>query len=45
MEVTVGCGLRIDIPGFPIRLDFAKPVKDDDGDTDEEVFSFLIGFE
>ena len=45
VEVTVGCGLRIDIPGFPIRLDFAKPVKDDDGDTDEEVFSFLIGFE
>ncbi len=44
-SASVGVGLRIDIPGFPIRLDFAKPVHDDDDYTDEEIFSFLIGFE
>jgi outer membrane protein insertion porin family len=44
-EVSVGVGLRIDIPGFPIRLDFATPVCDDDSYTDDRVFSFLIGIE
>ncbi|HNX33096.1 MAG TPA: outer membrane protein assembly factor BamA [Kiritimatiellia bacterium] len=43
--VSVGIGIRIDIPGFPIRFDFAKPVVEDDDYTDEEVFSFAIGFE
>ena len=43
--VAAGVGLRIDIPGFPIRFDFAKPVVEDDDYTDEEVFSFAIGFE
>ena len=43
--VSVGVGLRIDIPGFPIRFDFAKPVKTDDEYTDESIFSFAIGFE
>jgi outer membrane protein insertion porin family len=43
--VSLGVGLRIDIPGFPIRFDFAKPVVDDDSYTDEEFFSFSIGFE
>jgi len=43
--VTAGVGIRIDIPGFPIRFDFAVPVVDDDDYTDEEVFSFVIGFE
>ncbi len=42
---SVGIGFRIDIPGFPIRFDFAKPVTEDDSYTDEEVFSFAIGFE
>ena len=45
ISVTAGVGLRIDIPGFPIRLDFATPIHDDDKYTDEQVFSFLIGFE
>jgi outer membrane protein insertion porin family len=45
VSVTAGIGLRIDIPGFPIRFDFAVPVVDDDDYTDEEVFSFAIGFE
>lgn len=39
---SVGCGLRLDIPGFPIRLDVAKPITNDD-DTEEEVFTFWIG--
>ncbi len=43
--VAAGVGFRIDIPGFPIRFDFAKPISEDDDDTDEEVFSFAIGFE
>jgi len=43
--VSAGIGFRIDIPGFPIRFDFAKPVSEDDEYTDEEVFSFAIGFE
>ena len=43
--VAVGIGLRIDIPGFPIRFDLAKPMVEDDDYTDEEFFSFAIGFE
>ncbi len=41
---TVGIGLRIDIPMFPIRLDFATPFKKPD-EADEEVFSFTVGYE
>ena len=40
---SVGCGLRLDLPGFPIRLDIAKPLTDDD--TDEETFTFWIGID
>jgi outer membrane protein insertion porin family len=43
--VSAGVGLRIDIPGFPIRFDLAKPFITDDDYTNEEVFSFSIGFE
>jgi outer membrane protein insertion porin family len=42
---SVGVGFRIDIPGFPIRFDFATPIAEDDSYSDEEVFSFSIGFE
>jgi outer membrane protein insertion porin family len=45
MCVSAGIGIRIDIPGFPIRFDFAKPVVEDDDYTDDEFFSFAIGFE
>ena len=41
---TVGLGLRIDIPMFPIRLDFATPVEKPDH-ADKEVFSFSIGYD
>ncbi|MCL1920459.1 MAG: outer membrane protein assembly factor BamA [Kiritimatiellaeota bacterium] len=43
--VSGGVGLRIDIKGFPIRFDIARPFKRDDRYTDTEVFSFSIGFE
>ncbi len=43
--LAVGVGLRIDIPGFPIRFDVAKPVVSDDQYTNDQFFSFAIGFE
>lgn len=41
---TAGVGVRLDIPMFPIRLDFATPFKEPDH-SDKEVFSFLIGYD
>jgi len=41
---TVGLGARLDIPMFPIRLDFAVPVKEPDH-ADREVFSFTVGYD
>lgn len=41
---TVGLGLRIDIPMFPIRLDFATPIEKP-SHADEEVFSFTVGYD
>ena len=41
---TVGLGIRLDIPMFPIRLDFATPIKSPD-DAEEEVFSFTVGYD
>ncbi len=41
---TVGLGFRIDIPMFPIRLDFATPIKEPDH-AEKEVFSFTIGYD
>ena len=41
---TVGVGLRLDIPMFPIRLDFAKPIEKPD-EAEEEVFSFTVGYD
>jgi outer membrane protein insertion porin family len=42
---TYGTGLRIDIPGFPIRLDYAVPLRKDSELTRTENFVFWIGFE
>lgn len=41
---TVGIGLRLDIPMFPIRLDFATPIEKPDH-AEEEAFSFTIGYD
>ena len=40
-----GVGIRFDIPGFPIRLDYATPIKHDDDHSRSERFIFSIGFE
>lgn len=39
-----GIGLRLDIPGFPLHLDYAWPITyDSDWQTDKGRFNFLIG--
>ncbi|MBQ7722556.1 MAG: outer membrane protein assembly factor BamA [Kiritimatiellae bacterium] len=40
-----GLGVRFDIPGFPIRLDYAFPSKADDDYTRKEHFIFWIGID
>ncbi len=39
---SAGVGFRLDFEQFPIRVDFAKPITNDD-ETDEEVFLFTLG--
>ena len=41
---TVGVGVRLDIPMFPIRLDFGTPIVKPD-EAEEEVFSFMVGYD
>ena len=41
---TVGLGFRIDIPMFPIRLDFATPIEKP-SHARKEVFSFSVGYD
>lgn len=41
---TVGVGFRLDIPMFPIRLDFATPIEKPDH-AEKEVFSFTVGYD
>ena len=41
---TAGIGVRLDIPMFPIRLDFAAPIEKPDH-CEEEVFSFSVGYD
>ena len=40
----VGVGLRLDIPGFPMRFDYAWPVTKDDPRSRTENWSFSIGY-
>lgn len=42
---SAGIGLRLDIPGFPIRLDYAWPIEFDDDFTDEQRWVIWIGYE
>ena len=41
---TAGLGIRLDIPMFPIRLDFATPIEKPD-EAEKEVFSFTVGYD
>ena len=41
---TVGVGVRLDIPMFPIRLDFGTPIVLPD-EAEEEIFSFTVGYD
>lgn len=42
---SVGVGLRIDVPGFPVRLDFAHSLGEDDDYTRTDTFVFWMGFD
>jgi len=42
---SVGAGLRLDIPGFPVRLDYAHGLEKDDDLTRKRSFVFWIGFD
>lgn len=42
--VGAGVGLRLDIPGFPMRFDYAWPLKKDDPRSETENWSFWIGY-
>ena len=42
---SVGIGLRFDFIGFPIRMDYAFPIDEDDEWTRERRFVFWIGFD
>lgn len=45
MGAGAGVGIRFDIPGFPIRLDYAWPVMRDDDLTRTDRWAFSIGFD
>lgn len=40
-----GLGVRLDFPGFPVRLDYAFPIEGDDDYSRKDHFIFWIGFE
>jgi outer membrane protein assembly factor BamA len=40
---SIGVGLRLNLPGFPIRLDWAHVLEKDDPITETETFNFWIG--
>ena len=45
VAIGAGIGLRLDIPGFPIRIDYAWPIKKDSELTNTTRWSFWIGFD
>ena len=42
---SVGAGIRLDIPQFPIRLDLATPIEKPSDGVEKKAFSFNIGFD
>jgi outer membrane protein insertion porin family len=44
LAAGAGIGLRLDIPGFPMRFDYAWPIEKDDPTSRTEKWSFWIGY-
>jgi len=44
LAAGAGLGLRLDIPGFPMRFDYAWPLQFDDPRSKPQRFSFGIGY-
>jgi outer membrane protein insertion porin family len=42
---SLGAGLRLDVPGFPVRLDYAYSLGEDDDYTRKDAFVFWMGFD
>ncbi len=42
---TVGAGIRIDVPQFPLRLDYTYPVEKDDDISRRQRVVFWVGFD
>lgn len=42
---SIGGGIRLDVPGFPIRLDYAEALESDDDLSRERSIVFWIGFD
>jgi outer membrane protein insertion porin family len=42
---SFGAGFRFDVPGFPIRIDFAEVIEKDDELTDTEAWVLWIGYD
>ena len=42
---SFGAGFRFDVPGFPIRIDFAEAIEKDDELTDTESWVLWIGYD
>ena len=42
---SAGLGVRLDLPSFPIRLDFAAPIKEPDDGVEKQAFSFTVGYD
>lgn len=45
LAISAGVGVRIDIPGFPIRIDYAWPIRYDDDFTEESRWNIWIGYD
>ena len=45
LAVTAGVGIRIDMPGFPIRIDRAWVLRRDDPLSEEDPWVFWIGYD
>lgn len=45
LALGVGVGVRLDIPGFPIRIDRGWALDKDDELTDEDITTFWIGYD